>query len=366
MRIRTLRRWVAGAATIFLVALVGLSVASLRMQEEVAEAGERLDRLERAATTQATGIDTGADATLVGRDLGRAARTHASLELDQLQGNHLTLQVATVIVVGIMLVGLSLAFVYLRWAVWRPLDSLSLAAEGVARGNYDARAMARAPNELGLVGRIFNDMASSIAITTDQRAQVEEELERLDGLDALTALPTRAAFEEAARRELSRVRRRCEPSAVLMVDVDHLAQLNDRHGDDTGDRVLRELAYAIRSQVRDVDIVGRLRGAEVAVVLSGTSRQAAVQMAERLRDSIAKRQIIGVNGSPVHFTISIGVAEMSPATDDVGDVLEHAESALYDAKREGRNQVVVWEVEHPADSGEEWARLSGPPADPEG
>jgi two-component system cell cycle response regulator len=129
--------------------------------------------------------------------------------------------------------------------------------------------------------------------------------------------------------------------AVLMVDVDHFKSVNDRFGHAAGDRALRVVAETLRGNTRVFDSIARYGGEEFVVLMPGTGPDAAVAAAERLRASVAAAAFDTPDGSPVHLTVSVGVAcsPEHPASPDA--LLAAADQALYDAKRGGRNRVTV-------------------------
>ncbi len=125
-----------------------------------------------------------------------------------------------------------------------------------------------------------------------------------------------------------------------MIDLDHFKQVNDTHGHGTGDAILRAVALVLRRNVRKVDTVARFGGEEFCVVLPRVSRSEALEIAEKLRRSVAQAPLEGLPGQAPHFaTISIGVASYGSDATDVATLLEQADRALYEAKRGGRNRV---------------------------
>lgn len=166
------------------------------------------------------------------------------------------------------------------------------------------------------------------------------QLERLAMTDDLTSLANRRSFFARGREEIGRARRYHTPLAVMMVDIDRFKHVNDTYGHETGDAALQCVATAIRSTLRDVDIAARLGGEEFGVLLPNTSAAAAVTLAERLRTAIADTTC-GSQKGDVTVTASIGVAGYDDALSDVDALLRAADSALYQAKNQGRNRVVL-------------------------
>jgi diguanylate cyclase (GGDEF)-like protein len=158
--------------------------------------------------------------------------------------------------------------------------------------------------------------------------------------DALTALPNRRAFERAWRAEISRHERYAQPLSLVLLDIDHFKQINDRWGHDAGDDVLRRVAETLRDAVRDVDLAARLGGEEFVVLLPETSFAAASDAAERLRVAVESLQVHWV-GQTIPVRVSIGVSACPASVALPADLLKSADAALYEAKRGGRNRVVA-------------------------
>jgi len=156
--------------------------------------------------------------------------------------------------------------------------------------------------------------------------------------DALTGLPNRRYFEEFCGL-LAHRRRADDAIGVLMIDIDRFKSLNDSHGHALGDRVLRIVADAIASAVRDDDVPARYGGEEFAVLLRNPTPQIALEIGERVRRAVASSDLrpLGVDG----VTVSVGIAVSDARDQAIGDLLEQADRALYVAKSAGRNRVVA-------------------------
>ena len=172
-----------------------------------------------------------------------------------------------------------------------------------------------------------------------ERKLLEEELRRQAHVDYLTGIYNRRHFMERAEQELSRAHRYAKPLSMLMLDIDHFKQINDRHGHKVGDTVLKAVADLSQATFRDVDIVGRLGGEEFAALLPETDQPAALEAAERLRATIANARIPLPGAPPVSFSVSIGVSSMDSPEDNIDALLQRADKALYKAKDSGRNRV---------------------------
>ncbi|WP_157118971.1 diguanylate cyclase [Azohydromonas lata] len=181
-----------------------------------------------------------------------------------------------------------------------------------------------------------------IAVLEDisERKARELELRRLATTDALTGVLNRRAFLEALEEELVRYQRHRRVGAVLMLDLDHFKLINDRHGHAAGDVVLAQVCAVARERLRRTDRMGRLGGEEFAVLLPDTTREGAAVLAETLRHAVAGQDVSTAAG-PLNVTVSIGVAAFGPTERETTPLLGRADRALYQAKDEGRNRVVV-------------------------
>lgn len=171
-----------------------------------------------------------------------------------------------------------------------------------------------------------------------ERKKNEEELRKLATIDSLTGLHNRRYFLELAENQLSQARRYSLSFCVCMFDIDHFKTVNDTHGHDVGDIVLREIAELCGSVVRETDVVGRLGGEEFAVTMLHTGLSEAMQAVERLRSRVEGHGISTKKGE-IYVTISAGVTQLTAVAQSIGDLLKIADEALYDAKNSGRNKV---------------------------
>jgi diguanylate cyclase (GGDEF)-like protein len=140
---------------------------------------------------------------------------------------------------------------------------------------------------------------------------------------------------------LARVRRYEENATLLMLDLDHFKQVNDRFGHASGDEVLRHFAALTRDTLRRLDLLGRIGGEEFAILLPGTDIVGARSSAERLRQRIASTPAITSRGLKITFTVSIGLTALAVTDDHAEHTLARADSALYQAKTSGRNRVAI-------------------------
>jgi diguanylate cyclase (GGDEF)-like protein len=155
--------------------------------------------------------------------------------------------------------------------------------------------------------------------------------------DHLTGLFNRSSLEDRLEVELSRERRHPRGLAVILLDLDHFKQVNDRFGHPAGDQVLEGVSGCLTHSLRSCDLAARLGGEEFVVVLPETDLPQAWTIAERIRIGICGLRLAGV---PVPITASLGVAVATPGTCSIHDLLDAADQACYRAKRGGRNRVI--------------------------
>jgi diguanylate cyclase (GGDEF)-like protein len=179
---------------------------------------------------------------------------------------------------------------------------------------------------------------SSLAL---QNALLHEELERLSITDRLTELYNHGYLHQRLDQELERAARFRHRLSVIMLDIDDFKQFNDRYGHPKGDLVLKSLSYAIRENLREIDVAARYGGEEFVVVLPETDVAGALAVAERIRKSMASIPQLADGEEPVAQTISLGVATYPTHGMSAVHLIESADKAMYQAKRLGKNQVSV-------------------------
>ncbi len=158
-------------------------------------------------------------------------------------------------------------------------------------------------------------------------------------IDSLTGLLNRRAFFEQTGSLRLLAARMHQPVALMMLDIDHFKQLNDRHGHACGDHALCVFADTAQGTLREHDVMGRLGGEEFALLLPGTDMAGAVQAAERLRQAV-EAAVVANGGEPFRMTVSIGVVLADP-NEHINAALARADRALYMAKSAGRNQIEI-------------------------
>lgn len=157
--------------------------------------------------------------------------------------------------------------------------------------------------------------------------------------DPLTGAGNRIALTNTLQREIELAKRYEQSMAVLMVDLDHFKCINDSFGHTIGDQILKQLVQTIKGEIRGSDVVFRYGGEEFVVLLTNTNQATALEVAERLRQSVNKMEQ-DRDGKAVNASVSIGVSMLHP-DDTVTRILERADFAMYNAKSEGRDQVKV-------------------------
>jgi diguanylate cyclase (GGDEF)-like protein len=164
-------------------------------------------------------------------------------------------------------------------------------------------------------------------------------LQREASTDALTGLHNRREFETGMVREMARARRLQVPLSLAVIDIDFFKRINDQHGHDVGDRVLREVAATLQSRIRSSDLLARIGGEEFALVMLGTEPPGAWVVLERLRVAVAALRVPAATGA-VGCTISIGFTDCLEDDADWATLYKRADQALYRAKESGRDRVV--------------------------
>jgi diguanylate cyclase (GGDEF)-like protein len=218
--------------------------------------------------------------------------------------------------------------------------------DGTRRIQFPLRAGATDFGTLVLVGESFDEeqietvtSLAAQAVVALENARLHRMVERQALLDGLTGLANRRSVEETLRTEVARSRRFDDKLCVVMADLDDFKQVNDTYGHPVGDDALRLFADTLRATVREMDVAGRWGGEEFVLVLPGTDATGGARLAERARVAL-ESCALEVDGDRVPLTASFGVAELSP-TADVRELVAAADAALYEAKRTGKNRVMV-------------------------
>ena len=183
----------------------------------------------------------------------------------------------------------------------------------------------------------------SIVHDVTERRKAEQKLAVLAQVDTLTGLANRRYFLENAERELSKTHRYGGTVSVLMMDIDYFKKVNDSYGHHAGDLVLQAVGQLFLKTLRHSDFVGRIGGEEFAVILPQTDAERALELAVRLRQMVESAEIARGEGTPLRVTISIGVTTLGQMDNtNLDTLISQADSALYEAKRNGRNRVCTF------------------------
>ena len=182
---------------------------------------------------------------------------------------------------------------------------------------------------------------ASLDMKLFETARAKEEAERLAITDPLTGLFNRRFLEEKLSNELIRAKAHNNYLSIVMADIDHFKRINDTYGHKVGDEVLKALALILRANTRENDTVARYGGEEFVILLSNVSKYDAYRIAERIRLEIEDTSLEEI-GVPEKITVSFGISCFPGDGEDAIDLLKKADQALYQAKSQGRNRVVVF------------------------
>lgn len=191
----------------------------------------------------------------------------------------------------------------------------------------------------------FEDLADRAALAIEN-AMLHSEVQKLAITDSLTDQYNRRGFFDLGKREIDRLRRSGRPFSILMFDIDRFKEVNDRCGHAAGDHVLRSVALHCRSMIRESDILGRLGGDEFAILLHETGMKTALEIAERIRSSLAERPVMAPERTSdedccIQVSVSVGAVCARKNVEDLETLIAQADRALYNAKKNGRNRVEV-------------------------
>jgi len=235
---------------------------------------------------------------------------------------------------GLLLIALLLAAAlaaYVGSLIVRPLQRLSGVAAKVAAGDTSVELPTGAGGEVGQLTQVFKNL-----VTRVREREGQGELERLSVTDGLTGLYNRRHLMGTLANEVQRSRRLRRAFSVLLADVDHFKQYNDTHGHLGGDAVLVKIAEILRQTTRGVDSVARYGGEEFLVMLIEAPIATAAAVGERLRARVAAEEFGGGR-----VTVSVGAAEYPTHGETPEELIASADAAMYQAKNEGRDRVIV-------------------------
>ena len=206
-------------------------------------------------------------------------------------------------------------------------------------GDLSLRLSTGGRDELGSLAGAVNAMLTAIQKTKAELLQAQESLRFHAEHDALTGVLNRRAIRDLLRKELARCRREKQTLGIILADVDHFKKINDRYGHGAGDAVLVTAMQRISSTLRSYDVVGRYGGEEFLIIAPGCDLELAQRLAERIRAAISE-QPVDLGHESTTITLSLGVT-LGTEKSDPEFLVALADSAMYQAKRNGRNRVEV-------------------------
>ncbi len=174
----------------------------------------------------------------------------------------------------------------------------------------------------------------------EEQQKLTQKLEKLATIDSLTEIANRRYFLDLANKELQRSQRYGQEFSLLMLDLDYFKTVNDSYGHSIGDQVLKKMTETTIHCLRNVDIFGRLGGEEFAILLPETCTNQAQYVAERIRQNIEQISVY-IQDFFVKITVSIGISIYHQGDEKIEDILKRADRALYQAKAQGRNRVII-------------------------
>lgn len=189
-----------------------------------------------------------------------------------------------------------------------------------------------ARTEMDFLGLFAKQIEMAITIADLFQAVKEQAV-----TDALTGLYNRRYFEESLEKEVQRAKRQNQPFSIVGIDLDFLKKINDTHGHFYGDLAIKTIARILKENARSIDIPARMGGEEFNILLPGIASEGALTAAERIRKSIENEEIETIG----HITGSLGVATYFEHTENIDELLELTDQAMYTSKRNGRNQVTL-------------------------
>jgi len=196
-------------------------------------------------------------------------------------------------------------------------------------------------NSKELVARVASGMR--ILKLEEQLMQAHQQMEILAMRDGLTGLLNRRTIEEYAEAEFNLTLRKERVLSVIMLDIDHFKNINDRFGHNCGDHTLQQVAKILKEDLRIYDRIGRWGGEEFILILPDTQLMDAAKVAERIRARTAEMEMSLENGEEFSVQISLGIASTASQFSSLTKLIDAADQALYQAKQTGRNRVCIFE-----------------------
>lgn len=244
---------------------------------------------------------------------------------------------ATLLILGLSTIGVLITLFgsfYLARLFFPPLERVLTGVRLFGRGRLDFRIDHEMPAEL-------DELSNGINLMAGRLDDIYSALRDSSYKDPLIGCFNRRKLDEDMMRSFSQAKRTGEPFSILMLDLDHFKNVNDTYGHAAGDAVLLSVAQVINGQLRKHELLYRFGGEEFIILLPATLEAGAVILAERIRLNIANKSMDVGSNEPIKVTVSIGITDNSKEHQSIEKLLESADRALYLAKEQGRNRVVV-------------------------
>jgi diguanylate cyclase (GGDEF)-like protein len=193
----------------------------------------------------------------------------------------------------------------------------------------------------GQIGTLFLEHLAAVVSACIENARLHEHIKLVGLSDALTGINNRRFFDQRLTEEVSRAQRAGTTLSCLFIDLDHFKRVNDLHGHQAGDAVLKQVAKLLSERLRQTDVLARYGGEEFVILLADTEQKDAVLIAEQIRERVASSLFFIPSGKGLNVTLSIGVATMQASGNihDGRQLVAMADQAVYAAKLSGRNCV---------------------------
>jgi diguanylate cyclase (GGDEF)-like protein len=206
-------------------------------------------------------------------------------------------------------------------------------------GDLSLRLDSEGKDELSALAGTVNAMLTAIQKAKFELLQAQESLRFHAEHDSLTGVLNRRAIRDVLRRELARCRRENQSLGIMLADVDHFKRINDRYGHGAGDAALLSVVQRISSTLRPYDLIGRYGGEEFLVIAPGCDLALTQKLGERIRDAVSDEGV-ELGNDNITLTVSVGIT-LGTADSDPEFLVAVADSAMYQAKRQGRNRVEI-------------------------
>jgi diguanylate cyclase (GGDEF)-like protein len=262
-------------------------------------------------------------------------------------------QVTFLLCLVALLVSLLIGLLITRWLT-QPLLRLNASAQELAKREWDQDIELERTDVIGDLSRSFSTMARQlqkdftgleqrIEERTVELIQLNQELQKMAHVDGLTQTANRRYFDYYLDKEWRHLTRENQPLSLILCDVDYFKKYNDTYGHPQGDICLKQIAQTLTDTVqRGADLVARYGGEEFAIVLSNTDAEGAIKIARRIQSAFQSQNIQHEATEAQHITVSMGIATTTPGPQHtLQSLLESADLALYEAKKQGRNRYCV-------------------------